>query len=65
MNILVKEPIKFSKFNKLLSDIKNGEENLSIIGLTDSQKAHMIYSLYNYSYKCPVIVCPSVSVAKK
>ncbi len=65
MNVLIEEPIKFSKFNKLVNDIEKAEDNLSIIGLTDSQKAHMIYSLYNYSNKLPVIVCPNVSTAKK
>ncbi len=65
MNVLIEEPIKFSKFNKLVKDIESKEEKLSIIGLIDSQKAHMIYSLYNYSNKLPVIVCPNVSTAKK
>lgn len=66
MNVLVEEPIKFSKYNKLLNDIKENESgNLSILGLTDSQKAHMIYSLFNYSKKSPVIVCSNVTTAKK
>ena len=65
MNVLIEEPIKFSKFNKLVKDIEEGKDKLSIIGLTDSQKAHMIYSLYNYTKKSPVIVCPTVSIAKK
>ena len=65
MNVLVEEPIKFSKFNKLVNDIKLGNNKLSIIGPADSQKAHMIYSIYNYSDKMPVIVCPTVSSAKK
>ena len=65
MNVLVEEPIKFSKFNKLVKDVELDSGNLSILGLTDSQKAHMIYSIYNYSKKSPVIVCPNVSIAKK
>ena len=65
MNVLVEEPIKFSKFNQLVKDVENGNEKLSILGLTDSQNAHMIYSLYNYSKKNPVIVCPNVTAAKK
>lgn len=66
MNVLVEEPIKFSKFNKLVKDIEsNNNEKISILGLTDSQKAHMVYSLYNYSKKNPVIVCPNVTTAKK
>ena len=66
MNVLVEEPIKFSKFNKLVKDIEsNNNEKISILGLKDSQKAHMVYSLYNYSKKNPVIVCPNVTTAKK
>ncbi len=65
MNVLIEEPIKFSKFNKLVKDIEDGNEKLSILGLTDSQNAHMIYSIYNYSKKSPVIVCPNVTSAKK
>jgi len=65
MNVLIEEPIKFSKFNKLVKDIEIGNDRLSIIGLTDSQNAHMIYSLYNYSKRNPVIVCPNVTAAKK
>ena len=65
MNPLVKELPKHSKFNELLNSIKNKERNLSITGLTDSAKAHVIYSLYNYSNVRPVVVCPNVSAAKK
>ncbi len=65
MNPLVKELPKHSKFNELLNSIKNKESNLSITGLTDSSKAHVIYSLYNYSNVRPVVVCPNVSSAKK
>lgn len=65
MNALVKELPKHSKFNELLNSVKNKEKNLSITGLTDSAKAHVIYSLYNYSNVRPVVVCPNVSSAKK
>lgn len=65
MNPLVKEMPKHTKFNNLLKSIKEGESNLSITGLTDSAKAHVIYSLYNYSNKRPVIVCPNITSAKK
>lgn len=65
MNPLVKELPKHSKFNNLLKDIKNHEKNLSITGLTDTSKAHVIYSLYNYSNVCPVVVCTNVSSARK
>ncbi len=65
MNPLVKELPKHSKFNELLKSIKNKESNLSITGLTDASKAHVIYSLYNYSGVRPVVVCPNVTTAKR
>lgn len=65
MNPLVKELPKHSKFIELLNSVKNHEKNLSITGLTDSSKAHIIYSLYNYSNVRPVIVCLNVSSARK
>ena len=65
MNPLVKELPKHSKFKELLKCIKDGETNLSITGLTDATKAHVIYSLYNYSGVRPVVVCPNVSSAKR
>ena len=65
MNPLVKELPKHSKFNELLNSIKNNENNLSITGLTDTAKAHIIYSLYNYSNVRPVVVCPNITSAKK
>ena len=65
MNPLVKELPKHSKFNELLKSIKNKESDLSITGLTDAAKAHVIYSLYNYSNVRPCVVCPNVTSAKK
>ena len=65
MNPLVKELPKHSKFKELLKCIKDGETNLSITGLTDATKAHVIYGLYNYSGVRPVVVCPNVSSAKR
>ena len=65
MNPLVKELPKHSKFKELLKSIKGKESNLSITGLTDAAKAHVIYSLYNYSGVRPAVVCPNVTTAKK
>ena len=65
MNPLVKELPKHSKFKELLLSVKNGEKNLSITGLTDAAKAHVIYSIFNYTGVRPVVVCPNVSSAKK
>ena len=65
MNPLVKELPKHTKFNALLKSIQNKESDLSITGLVDSAKAHVIYSLYNYSGVRPVIVCPNTTSAKR
>ena len=65
MNPLVKELPKHSKFKELLNSVKNKESNLSITGLTDASKAHVIYSLYNYSNVRPCVVCPNVTSAKR
>lgn len=65
MNPIVTECLKHSKFNNLLKDIKNVEKNLSITGVTDSAKAHLIYALYNYSGVSPVICCANIASAKK
>ena len=65
MNPLVKELPKYSKFNDLLNSIRKREEKLSITGLNDSAKAHIIYSLYNYSNVRPIVVCKNTSQARK
>ena len=57
MNPLVKELPKHSKFNELLNSIKNKEKDLSITGLTDASKAHVIYSLYKHAPSCCVSKC--------
>jgi len=64
-NPIIKETIKYSKYNSLLEDIRLKDNNLSITGVTDAAKAHLIYSLFNYSGRIPVVVCPNVSMAKK
>ncbi len=64
-NPLIKEMIKYTKYNSLLDDIKNKTKNLSITGVTDAALPHLIYSLYNYSGILPLVVCPNASSAKK
>ncbi len=64
-NPLIKEMIKYTKYNELLEDIKLKKNNLSIIGVTDAAVPHLIYSLYNYSGILPLVVCPNASMAKK
>jgi transcription-repair coupling factor (superfamily II helicase) len=49
----------------LLNDIKSSSIDLSVFGLTDSQKAHMIYSLNVYSNKPSCIICSNNIQAKK
>ena len=64
-NPLIKEMIKYTKYNELLEDIKLKKNNLSIIGVTDAAVPHLVYSLYNYSGILPLVVCPNASMAKK
>ena len=65
MNPLVKEALKHSKINSLIQDIKNGKEKISITGVNEPAKAHLLYSALNYSGKIPFIVCQNVTDAKK
>ena len=65
MNPLVKTMLKHSKFNELLKSIEQKDKKISITGLTDASKAHIIYSLYNYTNVRPIVVCPNVSQARK
>lgn len=65
MNQLVVNLPKHSKYLSLLNDVKSDKIDLSVFGLTDSQKAHMIYSLNVYSNKPSCIVCSNNMQAKK
>ena len=66
MNNLDLELPKHSKYKKLVENImQNKEDDLSIIGLTLSQKAHMIYSLSYYTKKSAGIFCSNNMQAKK
>lgn len=65
MKPIIKDMLKHSKFNYLVKDIVDGEKKLSITGLNDAAKAHMIYALYNYTNKLPFVVCQNVSEAKR
>ncbi|MDF2865289.1 MAG: mfd [Clostridia bacterium] len=65
MNQLVVNLPKHSKYLNLLNDIKSDKIDLSVFGLTDSQKAHMVYSLNVYSNKPSCIVCSNNIQAKK
>ncbi len=65
MNQLIVNLPKHSKYLNLLNDIKSSKIDLSVFGLTDSQKAHMIYSLNVYSNKPSCIICSNNIQAKK
>ncbi|MDD2376831.1 MAG: transcription-repair coupling factor [Clostridia bacterium] len=65
MNQLIVNLPKHSKYLDLLNDIKSANIDLSVFGLTDAQKAHMIYSLNVYSNKPSCIVCTNNIQAKK
>ncbi len=64
MNGLVELLPKNEKYNKTISTLKNSE-NINIYGLTDSQKAHITYSITRDLNKTSVIVCSNVHTAKK
>lgn len=65
MNPLIKDVLKHSKFNSLVKDITKKGNKISITGLNDPAKAHMIYALMNYSLKKPFIICQNEFEAKK
>ena len=64
MNPLIKEISKQIEFKEILDNIYD-KKNINIVGLVDSAKAHIIYSIRSYINMCPVVVCPNVSAAKK
>jgi len=65
MNQLIVNLPKHSKYLSLLNDIKLDKIDLSVFGLTEAQKAHMVYSLNVYSNKPSCIVCSNNIQAKK
>lgn len=65
MNSFISNISKSISYKNILSDIKNKTNNLSIIGLTDSSKAHIISSLTYESKKSSLIVCSNSITANK
>ncbi|MCX8074245.1 MAG: transcription-repair coupling factor [Clostridia bacterium] len=65
MNPLIANLTKYTKYNSLLEDIKKDKLDISVIGLTDSQKAHIVYSLVANSSKNACIICNNNTQAKK
>ena len=66
MNPLIKHIIQNDKLIEI-SDclVKEKNENINLIGLTDSAKAGIAYALTMRSKKSSVIVCSNVMQAKK
>ena len=56
---------KIQVMRRIEPEIKKEKNNVSIFGLTDSQKAHIIYSLNIYSEKSSCIICSNNMQAKK
>lgn len=65
MNPFISNISKSISYKNILKDIKNKSNNLSIIGLTDSSKAHIISSLTCESNKSSLIVCSNSITANK
>ncbi len=65
MKYLINETRKTNKVKALVESIRSKTENISILGLVDSAKAHYIYSIMESLNNSPVIVCPNVGIAKK
>lgn len=65
MNPFISNISKSISYKNILKDIKNKSNNLSIIGLTDSSKAHIISSLTSESNKSSLIVCSNSITANK
>lgn len=65
MNPLIANLKNSTDYLRVIDDIKKSSGNVSIIGLSDSQKAHMICSIYNDTKKPVVIVCNNILQARK
>lgn len=62
---LVNDFLKHSKYNSLLKDIFAKKEKITINGLSDSAKAHFIFSIFNYTNFFPFIITQNIKSAKK
>lgn len=65
MNPFMSNFSKSLSYTNILNDIKEKSNNLSIIGLTDSSKAHIISGLTKDSKKSSLIVCSNSLAANK
>ena len=66
MNPLIKTLANSSNYTSLVKQIiKKSDEKLSIVGLTDSSKAWMLYAITQNTNKNSIIVCSNVFQANK
>ena len=66
MNPLIKTLANSSNYTTLVKQIvKKSDEKLSIVGLTDSSKAWMLYGITQNTNKSSIIVCSNVFQANK
>lgn len=65
MNNLIKLPEEILDFNKLIKDLKRGSTNLFAYGVSDSQRAFLISSLYNVMKSQVLVVAADSLEAKK
>lgn len=65
MKILNDVLLKNKDFCTLLDKIKNYEKNISVTGVFDSQKSHLIYGLSKNLNTTNIIICESELKAKK
>ncbi len=57
--------LEMNEYNQLLSDIKKGVRSIDVSGISETQKAHMIFSLCLHTEKPSIIVTYSDLQAKK
>lgn len=65
MNPFISNFNRSISYTNILNDIKESKNNLSIIGLTDSSKAHIISGITRDSKKSTLIVCSNSLTANK
>lgn len=65
MNQIITNMTENEKYNNLLNLIKEGKKNISLSGLQESFKAHLVYSLTANLEKSSCIICSSNMEAKK
>lgn len=65
MNPLIVDLLKNEKYANLLNHINLDSGKITIEGIGDAQKAHLVYSLTKYGEKSSLIVCNNTISARK